>query len=289
MEKPFVIATDLDGTLYYPKKRIRMITKQNEKFLRRVISDGGRVLLVSGRNVGSALHLHKKTDLPLDYICCNGALISCNGKKIFEKTFKPGELEPLLNDITSQFSIPMTMLFTRDHENVVSKKRTPRRFRVAFHIYRAQLLAYREKTFSNNQLFESELNGDGVYKMMIFFGISKKKILLANEAQKVLSKRYPQFNFAWSAQSVEITPKGCTKSEAITFYLEYTHLNSDNVIVVGDSGNDISMFNAFSKGSFCMAHADESVQIHASHVIRRFHKIEDYVYPSEEKKPQIDQ
>lgn len=279
-----VLATDLDGTLYYPKKRIRMITRKSERFLRRVLSDGGKIVLVSGRNVGSALHLCARTDLPLDYICCNGAVVSCNGVKIFEKTFDSGQLKPLLNEIMTMFEIPMTMLFTRDSENVVSKKRTPRPYRLAFDLYRAQLASYREKTFSDDELFEKELAGDGVYKMMLFFGIMKKKVLLACEAQKILAKRYPEFTFAWSAQSVEITPKGCTKSEAITFYLEYNRLNSDNVVVVGDSGNDISMFEAFPKRSFCMAHADQSVQIHASHIIRRFHHIEDYIYPSVEKK-----
>ena len=44
-----VIATDLDGTLFYPKRRVRMIKSKSLKFLRRHIDNGGRLVLVSGR------------------------------------------------------------------------------------------------------------------------------------------------------------------------------------------------------------------------------------------------
>jgi hydroxymethylpyrimidine pyrophosphatase-like HAD family hydrolase len=56
----------------------------------------------------------------------------------------------------------------------------------------------------------------------------------------------------------------------------------DNVLVVGDSGNDISMFQAFPGRSFCMDHSLEDVKQHASFVIKRFSDIENYVYPSAE-------
>ena len=31
-----LIATDLDGTLFYPKKRITVLSKENRKFLKRI-------------------------------------------------------------------------------------------------------------------------------------------------------------------------------------------------------------------------------------------------------------
>lgn len=45
-----LIATDLDGTLFYPKKRIKMISKKSLNFLRQHIDNGGKLVLVSGRN-----------------------------------------------------------------------------------------------------------------------------------------------------------------------------------------------------------------------------------------------
>ena len=45
-----LIATDLDGTLFYPKKRIKMISKKNLRFLRDRIDKENHIVIVSGRN-----------------------------------------------------------------------------------------------------------------------------------------------------------------------------------------------------------------------------------------------
>ena len=50
MKSVKLIATDLDGTLFYPKKRSHMVTKENRAFIHRFVGDGGRILLVTGRN-----------------------------------------------------------------------------------------------------------------------------------------------------------------------------------------------------------------------------------------------
>ena len=54
-------------------------------------------------------------------------------------------------------------------------------------------------------------------------------------------------------------------------------------MVVGDSGNDISMFLDFPESSFCMSHGPENVKKRARFVIDRFYELQDFVYPSEEK------
>ena len=45
-----IIATDLDGTLFYPKDKNEMIYKPNLFFLQSFIDDGGKVILISGRS-----------------------------------------------------------------------------------------------------------------------------------------------------------------------------------------------------------------------------------------------
>jgi hypothetical protein len=69
----------------------------------------------------------------------------------------------------------------------------------------------------------------------------------------LLRLRYPEAEFSWVEQCIEITPKGCSKSEGIAFYLDYNHLSRDNVLVIGDSGNDISMFEAFKEAKLLHA------------------------------------
>ena len=70
-----VIATDLDGTLFYPKKRFRMINSGNKIFLRKFIDQGGKVVLVSGRNVNYLEKTKRRLKRPVDFAGCNGAFI----------------------------------------------------------------------------------------------------------------------------------------------------------------------------------------------------------------------
>ena len=45
-----VLAVDLDGTLFYPRKLKRCISLKNVHFLRRWIDEGNRLLVVTSRS-----------------------------------------------------------------------------------------------------------------------------------------------------------------------------------------------------------------------------------------------
>ena len=45
-----VLATDLDGTLFYPKDKKNIICLENLKFIRDFIDEGNKVILISGRS-----------------------------------------------------------------------------------------------------------------------------------------------------------------------------------------------------------------------------------------------
>ena len=70
-----VIACDLDGTLFYPKKRLTMIPRENERFVERFLGDGGHFLLVTGRTRLYAEKLGRKLGRELDCVGCNGAFV----------------------------------------------------------------------------------------------------------------------------------------------------------------------------------------------------------------------
>ena len=118
---------------------------------------------------------------------------------------------------------------------------------------------------------------------MTFFGFGKKKRELSKEINKQLRSNFPSLESSWSIIVNEITPKGCNKGDGLVEYCRKLNINHDDVYVVGDSGNDISMFNAFHEHSYCMAHAYPSVKKYAKHVITRVHKLGKLVLKGEEK------
>lgn len=278
-----VIATDLDGTLFYPKKRIRMLPKKTEAFLTRYVEDGGRLLLVSGRNKHITGKFLKKTGIPADFVGCNGSIVMSQGKIIKATPFEREYLKKLLSDIRRDYDPPMVLLMSKRQNLVFTETGVSHMTNFLYFLYEITLGTYRDPFVRSDKIFNDEIETGDVYKVMVLFGLTKKKINQAKEANKDLRSKYPGAEFSWINQFIEISPQGCSKKEGVEFYLDYNKIPRDNVLVVGDSGNDISMFEAWKENSFCMAHSRAEVQKHARHIIKNFYDLESYVYPLEEK------
>lgn len=277
-----VIATDLDGTLFYPRKRFKMISNETKEFCLRFLNDGGRLLLVSGRNRNYGEKVCRALGRELDMVMCNGALVVSNGHVIKESTFDKDLLKKMLSEICSSYRIPVVILFTKHRNMVTTNAGMSLLTGAMYSTYQFLQGVYRETIIQSEKVFREELEKGEVYKVMLIFGAFGKAKRIARKANKELRERYPEAEFSWSSQAIEVTTAGTTKSNGIAFYLEYNGIPADNVLVVGDSGNDISMFEAFKDGSYCMSHSPETIQKHASHIIKRFVDLEDYVYPSVE-------
>lgn len=100
----------------------------------------------------------------------------------------------------------------------------------------------------------------------------------AEEATKTLNNTYSNIEAAWTTLAVEITTKNVSKGASIEKYCEINNINKDDVYVIGDSGNDISMFKKFHEHSFVMKKAPESVKRFSKYVINKFEDLSRYIY-----------
>ncbi len=278
-----IIATDLDGTLFFPKSKIKMIGKRNRKFIERFLADGGKLVIVSSRNHYYNEKVAKNLGYPLDFICCNGGLIVSNGKVIRKKTFESKTALKILNEMWDHHDTTFVCSCSEEHNMVLASKKNGFVSNWLYGIYQLAQGIYREPTIKDTKIFYDDLLNDRTYKFLTMMGIWPKTKNQAKELNKVLRQKFPEAEFSWCNQAIEITPKGCSKGEALEFYLDYNSIPHDNVLVIGDSGNDISMFNRFQKNSFCLEHGSQTIKKHASHVIKRFYDLEKYIYPSVEK------
>lgn len=275
-----VLATDLDGTLFYPKKHIRLVAKKNRELLRDFIADGGRVALVSSRAEPFLVKLKKKLDLPLDFIGCDGTFITINGQSVMDKVFDPEKAKQLIAELRQDYDPGLILMTTRSHPAIMTRTRVSHMTNFLYFAYEAFQGAYREPYIRSDHFFYSELAKGEVRKLMVLIGLSKKKQALAETITHDLAAKYPDFEFAWLNQFIEITPKGCSKASGVAFYLDYLGLGHDNVVVVGDSGNDVPMFEAFHENSYCMDHAKDSVKAKAAHVVSHVYDLYPVLCPS---------
>ncbi len=277
-----VICVDLDGTLFYPPRRVKMISDGNKKFIDRFLDDGGRLVLVSGRNLYTPMKVGEVLGRDIDVIGCNGSFVLSGGHYVKEAFFEKEFAKSLIKEVGREFPVRLTMLFTKHRNIVMPLSGVGSWTGFCYSVYQLSQMAYRDPVIRSDKAYYEELEKGEIYKIMFFFGIAGAAIETAKNCNKELRERYPGAEWSWCRQAIEITPAGCSKDSGIASYLEYNKIDKDNVLVVGDSGNDISMFEAYQKNSFCMEHSPDAVKKHAAHVVKRFYDLEKYLYPSEE-------
>ena len=69
--------------------------------------------------------------------------------------------------------------------------------------------------------------------------------------------------------------------EGLSIYCDYLNIKKEDVYAVGDSGNDIEMFNRFYENSYCMKHGGKVVRKYAKHTIRRVYDLNKLVLKGE--------
>ena len=283
-DKMKLIATDLDGTLFYPKSRFTMIPKKNKVFLQKFVDDGGRLVVVTSRHQSFTKKISDRLGRKIDVVGVDGTYIEKDGEVIHEAFFEPESFRKFVYDIRDNYDPAILMLTSKRYPVIHLRSDASLWARFFFVLYQSVQGVYRDPWRSSDHLFFQEISRGEANKLMIFIGLRKKKQRLAKKITEKLASDYPQFDFVWLNQFIEVTPKGCNKASGLSIYLDNLGINGDNVTVVGDSGNDVPMFRMYKKHSYCMSHAPKDVQAEASHVIDRVSDLENELYPLEDSR-----
>ena len=280
-----ILATDLDGTLFYPRCIKRCISKKNVKFLRKWIDAGNKLVLVTSRSAQFCERLKEEIDRPFDLISCTSAVIEADGK-IIRKATIPNKIAEEVVAKVNRTARPIGILMTTDKYPCAirdSHRKSTKLLMAFYKVYWYLQFKSREPYHFSNKDFNLEVKDGNIYKLMIFFGFGKKMNNFAKEMNKAFREQYPDVEFSWTTIVNEVTPKDCTKGQGMEYYCNYFNIDRNDVYVIGDSGNDITMFNAFKNNSFCMRHASKIIRKYATHTVGRVYQLEKYLLPKEEK------
>lgn len=119
----------------------------------------------------------------------------------------------------------------------------------------------------NDQSSEEILNTNDitVYKFSINFSLSWKNL---EKKLDNLKNIFPKFYITKSSDfSIDINSKNVSKGELIKLICERSNTNLDEIAVIGDSGNDMSMFE-LTPHSFCINHADKHLKNYCNHIVK---------------------
>ena len=272
-----VVATDLDGTLFYPKDHKNMICPANLFFIQSFIDNGGKVIIVSGRSLAYGIKVEKRIGRDVDIVSFNGACIYQNKKVIFSKEISREEVKSIINDVLASYKCLAVAIFTDSGIYVHSKKDSKIILGLSKIYFKWQGVLAEKINFSN-QKYQKVLESERIYKILIFFGITKGARNRAMETNKIIRNTYENVESSWSGACIEITYRNINKGEAIKKYCELNHLKKEDIYVVGDSGNDITMFKEFHEHSFAMSHAPKSVKKYAKYSLDKYEDLSRYIY-----------
>lgn len=273
------LATDLDGTLFYPKRRLKLIRSKNKKFLKDFIDAGNKLILVTGRNKDVSSKILKVLDSnDIMIIGCNGGFVSKGNQTIIENPINHKDAIKLYDLLRHDNKIRSILILTDKYNLVLDDSPLNPLFRLIGLVAMKSQGVYNEKYIRGLNKVEEILNDETIhiYKIMPWYGFRKGGV----EVARLAAKHYQEsvgdsFEIAWSKDAVEFVKKGVDKGIILQDVVKSLNIDEDYTMVVGDSGNDIPMFKRF-KNSFVMSHAPDEVKKEAKYVVESVADLKDY-------------
>lgn len=271
-----MIATDLDGTLLHPKRPFTLVSKQNIKFLQGFGSAGGKVTLITGRSTEFCQKISKKLKVPCDIISYTGSVIIKDGK-VYSEEFIPFEVANELHKVLDSAKFRFARVYMLKDKPFLSNGFEYNFFvRFIMFLMNVKKIRYYDPIKFSKKYFKNNFNETGkVCKMMVLYFKSKKKKVL-EELDPVFKKYSDVLEFQISQNCIEITKKGCNKGERLEELVKSYEIENHEVAVVGDDGNDISMFEKF-PNSFAIKSGTKELQEIAKYKVKNISELAKYL------------
>ncbi len=242
-----VIASDMDGTLLNSEHKV---APETIAVVKEACDAGIRFMIATGRNFPGAMTELEECGFVCDYIVGSGAEVRDPEKRVVQTTAVSPEL---CRDIYSQLQdFPVSVIFTTD--GVDYRVGTPEEVEESlirqiqeFHmnLCRDQIVetslykSLKEKTMVVPDLDALERDGVPVYKLFLF----SDDLEMLDKIRRRLEKN-PEIAIASSfISNLEITDVKAQKGPVLKKYIESLGYTMDEVMVFGDSLNDLSMLS----------------------------------------------
>ena len=263
------LATDLDGTLLYPKIKSRYVCKQNRDLVNKF---NGNVIIVSGRGKAFINRVCKELNIEQTYIGCNGAIICHKGKDIQVKFLDLVLVNEIIAYVKSNCSNYKIILFDKEgklyslsNDNQSSSEQE-----------RAVLNNFPKHGYwtikSANKINKLLSQNNSITKLDALISDEEKMKLY----HYLINKKY-SFSYAFCKAGLEFTAHNTSKGSSLKTLTEHMKINPNDVFVTGDEANDISMLEAY-QNSFLINHKNNlHLSNKAQYVVDNFKDIGNYI------------
>ncbi len=251
------IFCDLDGTLL---KDFKTINKEDIEALKKAQDNGITVSIATGRLDYEIKMLMQKYQIKGYRISQNGAVVfDDNNQLVYEKSLSYQDIMKILEALKGHHII----VFFQTADAYIVEKKHP----IVSEFEKSQtFITYIENMNILNELDHYE------FVTISVWAEEGHNIEIKKQLDKILPKHV--VTYVSSKYTLDITSAVNSKGNAIVHLCDKRGINLDEIAVIGDSQNDISMFN-ITNHSYVMIEADEDVKRHAKVVVN---DVKDAVY-----------
>lgn len=264
-----MIVMDMDGTLLGAGETI---TEPNKEALHQAMKEGIRLCIASGRSASGVLPLLKKNGLKADLILGNGAQFANEQGEVLSAHYFPKQRLKEVLDVFSHYGIHLMIFGAHDcyysveEPNIVRDAfltRTSHRFGYDFQALKNdETKAYPCKHLVKKTC-EELVNGNEETIKIEAFDMDTNKIALAKKDLPNISEIAFLSSFD---DNVEVTGFQAQKGLILEEVLHHFHLTKQEVLVMGDGMNDLTLFERFPY-SYAPANSVEEIKALAYKVV----------------------
>lgn len=263
-----LIASDLDGTLLDEPNRI---SKINLDAIEYAYQKGAKFCFSTGRDLQSVKDITCLLNHKPVLLLGNGSEVYDEDENlVFQNFFNNKYLEEVC-EIMNKHDVPHMIFTTDGFYTTTNPVEVRRRFIERIGKIKNQEMAHIFATNMDkpcNNLVQIEdiqefAKTKKVLKVEGFHYNSKP----VEDVKKVLEKFTELSHLSTGKNNVEVTNLTATKGLALKRYCEYANIKEDEVMVVGDSHNDLSMFEFF-KYSFAPENSIQEIKNFAYKVVK---------------------
>ncbi|MFV0394442.1 MAG: HAD-IIB family hydrolase [Coprobacillaceae bacterium] len=237
-----ILASDFDGTLYVDNT----ISEENMEAIKKFQDAGNWFGLCTGRVLMGVERCAKDIDFDF-YILNTGSVVLDKKKEDITRHGFPVEIADEIGEMA--YKKADIMLFYEN--NAYSYK--------VFNNKRGK----GELTFTVLTSFK-ETGAKQLESLSIIFDTEKE----AEEFAAIINEKYPGICSAHqNVDAVDVVAPNCSKATGIDDIQKYYNLDRNDIYVIGDSYNDIVMFEAV-ENSFSFPYAPKNVQDKAKYIVK---------------------
>ncbi|NCC55490.1 MAG: Cof-type HAD-IIB family hydrolase, partial [Erysipelotrichia bacterium] len=254
------------GTLINEKHEL---AKETQVAITKLREAGISFMLASGRNYEGIMEAIKVMDISIKCIALNGGDYRDNdGKSIITYPLEDDKIDKLYaiienSDVTMEYYCAEGNYTQIDQDKLVDTY--IKNFMVMFDLNYAKASKFiKELNISEYMTTEKDLNEIRKHQLIKlefhFLDIAEK-----NRVYDLL-KQIDGIHLTSSAPlNIEVTHEKATKGNMVEAVCEFYGYRKDEVVVVGDSANDLSMLTRF-PNSYAMGNANQNIKDAATHV-----------------------